>query len=204
MISQISAALYIGMDPLDTLEELMAKRKWVKSCLRSNVAQPEDIKISGTVKVAKIYSNVLNNREKEPELYDAIKNVAPEWWDDETQITLNKDLVCKRHRDHANKEHSWIMWLGHFCGGDLHFDDGKRIRGQREWHKINGHIHHWNDPHQGTKYSIVLYRGTRAPKTNRLLEARRAKKAQREAEKAQRESLPEGSKTDGQEKEENQ
>ena len=109
-------------------------------------------------------------------------NVAPEWWDDETQITLNKDLVCKRHRDHANKEHSWIMWLGHFCGGDLHFDDGTRIRGQREWHKINGHIHHWNDPHEGTKYSIVLYRGTRAPKTNRLLEARRAKKAQREQE----------------------
>ena len=182
------------MDPLDTLEELMSKRKWVKSCLRSNVAQPEDIKLSGTVKVAKIYSNVLNNREKEPELYDAIKNVAPEWWDDETRITLNKDLVCKRHRDHANKEHSWIMWLGHFCGGDLHFDDGKRIRGQREWHKINGHIPHWNDPHQRTKYSIVLYRGTRKPKTNGLLKAKQAKKAQREAEK---ESLPDGSQTKG-------
>ena len=180
-------------DAMDVLEDLLSKRKWVKSCLRSSVAQPEDIKISGTVKVAKIYSNVLNNREKEPELYDAIKNVAPEWWDDETQITLNKDLVCKRHRDHANKEHSWIMWLGHFCGGDLHFDDGTRIRGQREWHKINGHIHHWNDPHQGTKYSIVLYRGTRKPKTNRLAEAKRAKKAQREAEKAQREQEKEKS-----------
>ena len=164
------------MDPLDTLEELLSKRKWLKSCLRSNVAQPEDIVTSGKVKVAKIYSNVLNNREKEPELYDAIKNVAPEWWGDDTQITLNKDLVCKRHRDHANKEHSWIMWLGHFCGGDLHFDDGTRIRGQREWHKINGHIHHWNGPHEGTTYSIVLYRCTMAPKTNRLLEARRAKR----------------------------
>ena len=186
------------MDPLDTLEELTAKRKWVKSCLRSNVAQPEDIKISGTVKVAKIYSNVLNNREKEPELYDAIKNVAPEWWDDETQITLNKDLVCKRHRDHANKEHSWIMWLGDFTGGTLHFDDGAKIEGRREWHKINGHIHHWNDPHEGTKYSIVLYRGTRKPKTNRLLEAKRAKKALREAEGQQeKESLPEGSQTKG-------
>ena len=82
-------------DAMDVLEDLLSKRKWVKSCLRSNVAQPEDIKLSGTVKVAKIYSNVLNNREKEPELYDAIKNVAPEWWDDETRITLNKDLVCK-------------------------------------------------------------------------------------------------------------
>ena len=181
-------------DAMDVLEDLLSKRKWVKSCLRSNVAQPEDIKISGTVKVAKIYSNVLNNREKEPELYDAIKNVAPEWWDDETQITLNKDLVCKRHRDHANKEHSWIMWLGDFTGGALHFDDGAKIEGRREWHKINGHIHHWNDPHQGTKYSIVLYRGTRKPKTNGLLKAKQAKKAQREAEK---ESLPDGSQTKG-------
>ena len=91
------------------------------------------------------------------------------------------------------------MWLGHFCGGDLHFDDGTRIRGQREWHKINGHIPHWNDPHQGTKYSIVLYRGTRKPKTNGLLKAKQAKKAQREAEKAL--SLPEGSQTKGQEEE---
>ena len=74
------------------------------------------------------------------------------------------------------------MWLGDFTGGALHFGDGAKIEGQREWHKINGHIHHWNDPHEGTKYSIVLYRGTRAPKTNRLLEARRAKKAQREHE----------------------
>ena len=76
------------------------------------------------------------------------------------------------------------MWLGDFTGGALHFDDGAKIEGRREWHKINGHIHHWNDPHEGTKYSIVLYRGTRKPKTNRLAEAKQAKKAQREAEKA--------------------
>ncbi len=42
--------------------------------------------------VAKIYPNVLNKREKEPELYDAIKEVAPEWWGEDAQVTLNKDL----------------------------------------------------------------------------------------------------------------
>ena len=82
-------------DAMDVLEELMSKRKWKKQCLRANVAQPEDIVTYGTVKVAKIYSNVLNKREKEPELYDAIKDIAPEWWGEDTQITLNKDLVCK-------------------------------------------------------------------------------------------------------------
>ena len=66
------------MDAMDVLEELMSKRKWKKQCLRANVAQPEDIVTYGTVKVAKIYFNVLNKREKEPELYDAIKDIAPE------------------------------------------------------------------------------------------------------------------------------
>ncbi len=74
-------------------EELMSKRKWEKHCLRANVSQPEDIVTCGTVKVAKIYSNVLNKRAKEPVLYDAIEEVAPEWWDEETQTTLNKDLM---------------------------------------------------------------------------------------------------------------
>ena len=131
---------------MEKLLELMSKRKWVKHCLRLNVAQPEDIKMSGSIKAAKIYSNVLNKREKEPELYDAIKEVAPEWRGDETQITLNKDLVCKRHRDHGNKEHSYILWLGDFTGGALNFDDGTKVEGKEAWHKINGHIHHWNDP----------------------------------------------------------
>ena len=72
---------------MDVSEDLMSKRKWKKQCLRANVAQPEDIVTYGTVKVAKIYSNVLNKREKEPELYDAIKDIAPEWWGEDTQIT---------------------------------------------------------------------------------------------------------------------
>ena len=46
-------------DAMDVLEDLMSKRKWKKQCLRANVAQPEDIVTYGTVKVAKIYSNVL-------------------------------------------------------------------------------------------------------------------------------------------------
>ena len=68
------------------------------------------------------------------------------------------------------------MWLGDFIGGALHFDDGSTIEGKGVWHKINGHIHHWNDPHEGNKYSIVLYRGTRKPKTNSLVAAKRAKR----------------------------
>jgi hypothetical protein len=76
---------------MDVLEELMSKRKWEKRCHRANVAQPEVIVTRGIVKVAKIYSNVLNKRAEETVLYDPIKEVAPEWWDEETQSTLTKE-----------------------------------------------------------------------------------------------------------------
>ena len=64
---------------MDKVLDLLSKHKWRKLCLRTNVAQPEDIVMSGSIKAAKIYSNVLNKREKEPELYDATKAIAPEW-----------------------------------------------------------------------------------------------------------------------------
>ena len=175
---------------MDKLQDLMSKRKWEKRCLRANVAQPEDILVYGAIKVATIYSNVLNKRDKEPELYAAIKEVAPEWWGDDTQITLNKDLVCKRHRDHSNKEHSYILWLGDFAGGALNFDDGTKVEGKGVWRKINGHIHHWNDPHEGSKYSIVLYRGTRKQKTRTMADAMRAKRVAAEARTAPRSEPP--------------
>ena len=39
---------------MDKVEQLMANRKWVKHCLRTNCAAPEDIQLTGKVKVAKI------------------------------------------------------------------------------------------------------------------------------------------------------
>ena len=51
---------------MDILEDLMAKRKWVKHCLGTKCAVPEDIQLTGKVKVAKIYSNLLYKLEREP------------------------------------------------------------------------------------------------------------------------------------------
>ena len=42
---------------MERVEELMAKRRWVKHCLRTNCAAPEDIQLCGKIKIAKIYSN---------------------------------------------------------------------------------------------------------------------------------------------------
>ncbi len=50
---------------MNKVEELISKRKQ-KHCLRASVAQPEDIRITGKVKVAKVCSNVLNTRKRSP------------------------------------------------------------------------------------------------------------------------------------------
>ena len=156
---------------MEKLSELLANRKWQKRCLRTNIAAPEDIQVSGKVRVALVASNNVR-KDKEPELYEAIKEVAPEWWDD-AKITVNKDVVAQRHRD-GNAGHSWLLWLGDFTGGELNFDDGTRVEKKGVWHKIDGRVYHWNDPHVGTKYSVILYRSDREPKSRIMLAKKRS------------------------------
>ena len=100
---------------MERLEDLLVERKWTKSRRHANV----------------------NLREDEQELYDAIKDVAPERWDDDTHVALGKSNACKRQKDRGSSEHTWALWLGYYAGGALNFDDGKRIRGQWGWHKIS-------------------------------------------------------------------
>jgi hypothetical protein len=149
---------------MERVAELLQARKWVKKCLRTNI--PDNV-TGNKVKVAHVASNVLNH-EKEPELYEAIRAIAPEWWED-TRITLNKDVVAKRHRG-GNKGHSWMIWLGDYeGGGELHFDDGRIICGKGQWHKFEGQVPHWNVPHYGgTKFSVILFRSSGPSKASRL------------------------------------
>ncbi len=66
------------------------------------------------------------------------------------------------------------MWLGDLARGAQNLDDGAKVESKREWHKIEGHIRHWNNPREGTKYSIVLYWGTRKEKSRALAQSKRA------------------------------
>ena len=74
----------------------------------------------------------------------------------------------------ANLDHSWILWLGDFDGGALCFDDGRRIEGTNTWHRFSGQDYHWNEPHTGRKYSVVLYRPTRESCARQIARRRRA------------------------------
>ena len=120
-------------------------------------------------KAVHLKSNVLK-REKEAELHDAIREIAPELWGEDTRITLNKDVVCQKRRD-GNEGHSWMLWLGDYTqGGELHFEDGTTIEGNGVWHRFQGQQAQWNTPHEGgTKYSVILYRSMQPSRYEVLL-----------------------------------
>jgi hypothetical protein len=40
------------------------------------------------------------------------------------------------------------------------FEDGTRFEEKRRWFRFDGRTPHWNEPHTGTKYSVILYRTT--------------------------------------------
>ncbi len=86
---------------------------------------------------------------------DYIKELNPEFH--YTSITLNKNLVCKEHRDSNNKSLSLIIGIGDYEGGNLYIEGVK--------HNIkdnpvifNGNNLHYNDEiTYGDKYSLVYY-----------------------------------------------
>ena len=141
---------------MEIVEFLMARRNWRNMCLRANIVPKEKIEMWKKTKLALVESNALGKSERL--LREAIQLIAPEWWGDETKFALNRNVQCEKHRDSGNRDHSYVLFLGDFTGGALLFEDGTRIEEKYKWHKIDGSIPHWNEPHEGTKYSIILYR----------------------------------------------
>ena len=152
-------------------------------CLRANIVTPDKIQMWKSVKLALTESNSpIKGSRHDKELVEAIQEIAPEWWEN-TRVCLNRNVKCQKHVD-GNKNHSYILWLGNFTGGALVFDDGTRIEGTEKYkfHKINGQIPHWNEDHEGTKYSIIIYQGnTEKKKTNNINQRKNEKKLQETA-----------------------
>ena len=170
----------VTKEKLEQLEDMLNKRRWAKDCLRANIAEPHQIVMRGVrknVKIALVQSEVLPK--KETELRELIKSIAPEWFgDEETKVLLNKNVTCKRHRD-GNDGHSYILWLGDYTGGELLFDDGTVLSDKHVWHKIDGRNYHWNNPHEGLKYGVVLYRQkAKYSKQQQMVMARKKKQEQ--------------------------
>ena len=158
---------------METVELLLRNRRWEPICLRSNIAFPEQIEQIKKTKRARLDSNACGSTTTDRLLRAALKDIAPEWWGDETHIVVNRNVQCARHID-ANYGHSWILFLGDFQGGALVFETGDRVTQRRIWHKIYGRIPHWNEPHEGTKYSVIIYRADVRLSKRSLIAARSA------------------------------
>ena len=128
-------------------------------------------RIPRSPKRARVESNTLQTTGVDRLIREAVLSIAPkevlEW--DKPKIMLNRNVTCRRHRD-ANECYSFLLWLGDFEGGALHFDDGTCLREKGVWHKVNGRIPHWNDTHTGTKYSIILYQQNHTSKQELIAE----------------------------------
>ena len=93
----------------------------------------------------------------------ALEQVAPEWWGDDTHITINKNVVCCPHVDKNSSEYSYIAFVGKFTGAALVFESGERYEELYKWYKIDSfNTIHWNEGiTSGTKYSIIILKSTR-------------------------------------------
>jgi len=164
---------------MEIVEFLMARRNWRNMCLRANIVPKEKIEMWKKTRLALVESNALGKSERL--LREAIQLIAPEWWGDETKFALNRNVQCEKHRGSGNRDHSYVLFLGDFTGGALLFEDGTRIEEKYKWHKIDGSIPHWNEPHEGTKYSIILYRSKPfVAKTNIINKRLKERKAETE------------------------
>ena len=93
---------------MERVEDLMAKRQWMKHCLRTNCAAPEECVMTGKIKAAKIYSNLLWQLEKELELYDAIQAISPERWGEDTRI-IQPIFNCKQTQ--GRKQSTFVVLM---------------------------------------------------------------------------------------------
>lgn len=106
-----------------------------------------------------------------PELYELfqslIRKVHPEH--SYTNITVNKNLSCKRHTDGGNTGLSYIISFGHFTGGRLLIEDvgGGKARPvdiYRNFVAFEGSKQpHETEEFHGERYSAVFYTSSMQP-----------------------------------------
>ena len=97
--------------------------------------------------------------EKKVELYELaqkyIKEECPDF--EYTTICINKNLVCKKHRDKYNASKSIIVGLGDYEGGNLYIE-GVKHNIKNKPLLFDGTKEHWNDEiTSGTKYSLIFF-----------------------------------------------
>jgi hypothetical protein len=95
---------------------------------------------------------------KYPEIYEDIKRLGDKICPfPYTTIQLNKNCICPPHKDKHNVGESCLVSFGKYTGGNIYID-GVKHNAYENPIVFNGHyLEHWNDAHEGTKYSLVYF-----------------------------------------------
>ena len=138
---------------MEYLESLVRKFKFTSNRNRTNLGGETMFYGNRKCLVKGIYSNT----RRQGEILEHVRSMlGPEI----NAVCINKNVVCGRHRDRKNCGPSFVCFLGRtFTGGALCLEDGRRFEEKYVWHgPFDGAaITHWNEPHEGLKYSVVAF-----------------------------------------------
>lgn len=105
------------------------------------------------------------SRTQWPQLQEIFKEFSKIHFDNFqfNNVTINKNLQCKEHKDKLNQTESIMIGLGDYRGGLLGIRDEK---GKVKFHetqykaiKFNGAKYsHFTTPFKGTRYTLVFYK----------------------------------------------
>ena len=95
---------------------------------------------------------------KYPDIYEEIVKIGKEICPFEFKtIQLNKDCQCPPHKDEKNQSKSIIVSFGKYTGGEI-IIEGVIYNAYHTPLEFDGTTQtHWNNPHIGTKYSLIYF-----------------------------------------------
>ena len=138
---------------MEYLESLVRKFKFTSNRNRTNLGGETMFYGNRKCLVKGIYSNT----RRQGEILEHVRSMlGPEI----NAVCINKNVVCGPHRDKKNCGPSYICFMGSYTkGGALCLEDGRRFEEKYVWHgPFDGAaITHWNEPHEGLKYSVVAF-----------------------------------------------
>lgn len=95
---------------------------------------------------------------KHPDIYEELKRIGKLICPFEfLTIQVNKDCQCPPHKDKNNQSRSVLVSFGDYTGGEI-LIEGVAYNAYHTPIEFDGkELLHWNNPHVGTKYSIIFF-----------------------------------------------
>ena len=144
-------------DKLSELEALVLEHKWWQNKRRMNISDGE-VRQYGKYGKWYLVKGLWSNPVKNGRMLELVQEMLP--GANITELCLNRQVVCKPHRDKANTGASYALFLGEFTGGALVLEDGARFEQRGQWMGpiLGSELIHWNEPiTDGIKYSVIAY-----------------------------------------------